>query len=114
MPPPPPETLWSNDSEICTVEIRDGRYEVRLRRDGRVTCHSCVRTADAARAVAHKMPDRQSPVVMASRIVRLRCPTCHQVSGAGLPIPLNPSSDYDECDAYRHAWTVPKQAAPKP
>ena len=32
------------------------------------------------------MADRQSSVVMPPRIVWLRCPRCHQVSGARLPI----------------------------
>jgi hypothetical protein len=39
---------------------------------------------------------------------------CHSlwkwvVSGSRLPMKLNPSSDYYECDACGHAWTVPKR-----
>ena len=48
------ETLWSSGADICSLEMREGRYEVLLRRDDRLVCLLTVDSEDAARSLADK------------------------------------------------------------
>lgn len=49
------EILWSTGGVFCTLQIKDGRYEVLLRRDGRFVCLLSVISEDEARALADKL-----------------------------------------------------------
>jgi predicted RNA-binding Zn-ribbon protein involved in translation (DUF1610 family) len=96
------------------MQRRDGRCEVVVHRDGHAIPLFAVRSEDAALTVAQPSRHRKPSLLAAPpNIVWCRCPKCHQASGARLPI-NHSSSDYYECDACGHVWTVPKQGAPKP
>jgi len=51
---PTSEILWSSGSDICSLEVRNGLYEVHLSRDGGLVCLLTVDSEDAARLLAHK------------------------------------------------------------
>ena len=49
-----PETLWSNNSETCTLEITESHYVVLLHHDGRLKCLLKVESEAAARTLAEQ------------------------------------------------------------
>ena len=51
---PASEILWSSGTDICSLEVRNGLYEVHLSRDGGLACLLTVDPEDAARLLAHK------------------------------------------------------------
>ena len=51
---PASEILWSSGADVCSLEVRNGLYEVILCRDGGLVCLLTVDTEDAARLLAHK------------------------------------------------------------
>jgi hypothetical protein len=53
VPDPASETLWSSGAAICTLQMKEGRYEVLLHRDGRFVCLLTVDSEAAARSLAH-------------------------------------------------------------
>ena len=46
------ETLWSSGADICSLQMQEGRVEVQLHRDGRLTRLLTVVSEDAARSLA--------------------------------------------------------------
>ena len=55
------ETLWSHNSETCSIQRHDGRYELLLRRDGRLICLLAVfESEDSARALAWEWQMKRS------------------------------------------------------
>ena len=48
------EILWSSAADICSLQMKEGRFQVLLHRDGRLTRLLTVDSEDAARSLAHK------------------------------------------------------------
>jgi len=50
----PSEILWSIGTATCSLQLREGRYELVLHRDGRFVLLLTVDSEDAARSLADK------------------------------------------------------------